>query len=116
MTLEQNITSNEVGIDHSQVKVIGAALNAAAAGSTVSFNIGKPHKDAVVDAMRYKNTIQVDFSLSGAVPELKVPVRITVPIPEIQNSSMCSTIPMTERMKISGRWRSTGRPARLPSQ
>lgn len=79
------VTSNEVGIDHSQVKVIGAALNAAAAGSTVSFNIGKPHKDAVVDAMRYKNTIQVDFSLSGAVPELKVPVRITVPIPENVN-------------------------------
>lgn len=85
VTLEQNITSNEVGIDHSQVKVIGAALNAAAAGSTVSFNIGKPHKDAVVDAMRYKNTIQVDLSLSGAVPELKVPVRITVPIPENVN-------------------------------
>lgn len=38
-----------------------------------------------MDAMRYKNTIQVDFSLSGAVPELKVPVRITVPIPENVN-------------------------------
>lgn len=85
VTLEQNVTSNEVGIDHSQVKVIGAALNAAAAGSTVSFNIGKPDKNAVVDAMRYKNTIQVDFSLSGAVSELKVPVRITVPIPENVN-------------------------------
>ena len=85
VTLEQNVTSNEVSIDHSQVKVIGAALNAAAAGSTVSFNIGKPHKDTVVDAMRYKNTIQVDLSLSGAVPELKVPVRITVPIPENVN-------------------------------
>lgn len=85
VTLEQNVTSDEVGIDHSQVKVIGAALNAAAAGSTVSFNIGKPDKDAVVDAMRYKNTIQVDFSLSGAVSELKVPVRITVPIPENVN-------------------------------
>lgn len=83
--LEQNVTSNEVGIDHSQVKVVGAALNAAAAGSTVSFNIGKPNKDAVVDAMRYKNTIQVDFSLSGAVSELKVPVHITVPIPENVN-------------------------------
>lgn len=85
MTLEQNVTSDEVDIDHSQVKVIGAALNAAAAGSTVSFNIGKPDKNAVVDAMRYKNTIQVDFSLSGAVSELKVPVRITVPIPENVN-------------------------------
>lgn len=29
VTLEQNITSDEMGIDHSQVKVIGAALNAA---------------------------------------------------------------------------------------
>ena len=85
VTLEQNVTSDEVGIDPDQVKVIGAALNAAAAGSTVSFNIGKPHKDAVVDAMRYKNTIQVDFSLSGAVSKLKVPVRITVPIPENVN-------------------------------
>lgn len=85
VTLEQNVTSDEVDIDHSQVKVIGAALNAAAAGSTVSFNIGKPDKNAVVDAMRYKNTIQVDFSLSGAVSELKVPVRITVPIPENVN-------------------------------
>ena len=82
---KQNVTSDEVDIDHSQVKVIGAALNAAAAGSTVSFNIGKPDKNAVVDAMRYKNTIQVDFSLSGAVSELKVPVRITVPIPENVN-------------------------------
>ena len=27
VTLEQNVTSNEVSIDHSQVKVIGAALN-----------------------------------------------------------------------------------------
>lgn len=73
--------SPEAEIDPSDVSVIGALLNAEDGSSTVTFNISKPAREEVVDAAAYRNSIQFDFHLDGAVSTLKVPVRITVPIP-----------------------------------
>lgn len=80
LNLDTNIAA-DTGIDPNEVKIVGALLNAENPNTTVSLNIRKPEKEILVDAMAYKNSIQLDFHLEGAVSKLKVPVRITIPIP-----------------------------------
>lgn len=76
--------TNDAEIDTTQISIVGALLNAS--GNTdVVFNISKPERLSVVDETAYKNCIQFDFKLLNAVSDLKVPVRITVPIPESIN-------------------------------
>lgn len=70
--------------DTGKVVIVGAVLNAAGSENVI-FNISKPDKASVVDETAYKNSIQFDFSLQNAVSELKVPVRISVPIPDSIN-------------------------------
>lgn len=77
--------SNDTGIDAGKIEIVGAGLNAEAPGSTVSFRVTKPEEEVMVDHTAYRNTVQVDFSLVGAAEELKVPVQITIPIPETIN-------------------------------
>lgn len=84
---EKNITTEtqvaeDVGMDAEAISVIGAGLNAKEPDSTVEFHVKKPAKEVLVDAYSYKNAVQVDFSLQGAVDKLKVPVMVTLPIPE----------------------------------
>ncbi|MEY8394824.1 hypothetical protein AALB64_08350 [Lachnospiraceae bacterium 45-P1] len=76
--------ADDVEIDSNSVSIVGAVLNAAGENNVV-FNISKPAKDSVVDETAYKNCVQFDFKLKNAVGTLKVPVRITVPIPETIN-------------------------------
>lgn len=76
--------ADDVEIDSNSVSIVGAVLNAAGENNVV-FNISKPAKDSVVDETAYKNCVQFDFKLRNAVDTLKVPVRITVPIPETIN-------------------------------
>lgn len=77
--------SNDTGIDAGKIEIVGAGLNAEAPDSTVSFRVTKPEEEVMVDHTAYRNTVQVDFSLAGAAEELKVPVQITIPIPETIN-------------------------------
>ena len=77
--------SNDTGIDAGKIEIVGAGLNAEAPDSTVSFRVTKPEEEVMVDHTAYRNTVQVDFSLVGAAEELKVPVQITIPIPETIN-------------------------------
>jgi len=74
-----------IGIDISQVSIIGASLNAAE-GTEMSFQISKPNEDSIISVndYRYVNTIQFDLSLQGAnngSSYFSVPARITIPIP-----------------------------------
>lgn len=89
LTLAENQVSDEVAeldFDGSAVEMVGALLNAEDDDAEVALKIRKPDREEVIDATAYKNAIQLDFHLSG-VPSgpLKVPVRMTVPIPESIN-------------------------------
>ena len=68
------------------ISIIGAALNAEAANSNVSLNVTKPDREYVIDPMAYKNIVFVDMNLTNVElnPDgsLKVPVYITMPVPE----------------------------------
>lgn len=84
---EKNITTDtqiaeDVDMDAESIRVIGAGLNAREADSKVGFHVKKPEKEVLVDPYSYKNVVQVDFSLQGAFDTLKVPVIVTVPIPD----------------------------------
>lgn len=81
VTFNQNIDPELEGFDAKQVSVVGAMLNAADSNTTVSLNIGKPEREEVIDETPYRNAIQIDFHLEGAVSDLKVPVRLTIPVP-----------------------------------
>lgn len=74
--------SDDCGISSNDVKVLGALLNAKEGTTQMSFNIKKPAKEVVVDNTAYKNSIQFDLGLTGAASTLKVPVRVTMPIPD----------------------------------
>lgn len=77
--------SSDVDMDESQIKVVGAGLNAEKPNSDVILNVSKPEKEVVVDHTAYRNAVQVDLSLDGASKKLKVPVQITLPIPDSIN-------------------------------
>ena len=76
---------DDVDMDESQIKVVGAGLNAEKPNSDVILNVSKPEKEVVVDHTAYRNAVQVDLSLDGASKKLKVPVQITLPIPDSIN-------------------------------
>ena len=66
------------------ITVIGAGLNAASAGSGVTFEIGQVEKPEAVIEEQYQNALQFSMGLTGGVTEdstLKVPVKITLPVP-----------------------------------
>ena len=70
----------------SDISIVGAALNAERENSYVSLNVRKPDREYVVDPMAYKNTVFVDMNLTNVElntdGSLKVPVHITMPVPE----------------------------------
>lgn len=78
-------TSEDAAIDGDAIQIIGAGLNASAPDSTVTFHVSKPEREVMVDNTAYRNALQVDFSLEGASKQLKVPVQITLPIPDSIN-------------------------------
>lgn len=89
LSLAENQVADEVAdldFDGSAVEMVGALLNAEDDHAEVALTITRPDREEVIDATAYKNAIQLDFHLNG-VPSgpLKVPVRMTVPIPESIN-------------------------------
>jgi len=69
-------------LDISKVSVVGAALNGVA-GSKMSLDIAVPEKTVDVDK-KYADTVQLDIKLTNngtSVSELKVPITITIPVP-----------------------------------
>ncbi|MDE6816317.1 MAG: hypothetical protein K2P71_09860, partial [Lachnospiraceae bacterium] len=65
------------------VSILGAAFNAGIDVRSMTLNITKPTQEKEVDKEQYKNVVQINMTLDGAadVQNLKVPVRITMPIP-----------------------------------
>ena len=91
----------ELGFSGEDVTIIGARLNAAKDNAEVTLNIRKPAKEEMIDATAYKNAIQLDFHLEGIDPgPLKVPVRITVPIPESINPEFFCVLHYLENGKV----------------
>ncbi len=81
--------SEDIGIGASEVKVLGAALNATEEGGSITFNMSKPDEETQKDLItnsHFKNAIALNFDLYGAGikegDELAIPVTITMPIPE----------------------------------
>ena len=66
------------------ISVLGAAFNAGDDVKNMTLNITKPTLEKEVDRQQYKNVVQINMTLDGAADtqKLKVPVRITMPIPE----------------------------------
>ncbi len=66
------------------ISVLGAAFNAGDDVKNMTLNITKPTLEKEVDKEQYKNVVQINMTLDGAADtqKLKVPVRITMPIPE----------------------------------
>ena len=102
--LNENLVADEVaelGFSGEDVTIIGARLNATEDNATVTLNIKKPAKEEMIDATAYKNAIQLDFHLEGiADGPLKVPVRITVPIPESINPEFFCVLHYLENGKV----------------
>lgn len=78
--------ADELSINTEDVTIIGAGLNAEP-NSTVTFNIekAKPEEEQVYNRDIYKNAVQFSLDLSvndSKVTELKIPVTVTLPIPE----------------------------------
>lgn len=65
------------------VSILGAAFNAGSDVRNMTLNITKPTQEKEVDKEQYKNVVQINMTLDGAADtqNLKVPVRITMPIP-----------------------------------
>lgn len=102
--LNENLVADDVaglGFSGEDVTIIGARLNATEDNATVTLNIRKPAKEEMIDATAYKNAIQLDFHLEGIDPgPLKVPVRITVPIPESINPEFFCVLHYLENGKV----------------
>lgn len=102
--LNENLVADDVaelGFSGEDVTIIGARLNATEDNAKVTLNIKKPAKEEMIDATAYKNAIQLDFHLEGIDPgPLKVPVRITVPIPESINPEFFCVLHYLENGKV----------------
>ena len=104
VTLSKNAVAEDVaemGFNGEDVTIVGALLNAAEDSAKVTLNIKKPAKEEMIDATAYKNAIQLDFHLEGIDPgPLKVPVRITVPIPKSINPEFFCVLHYLENGKV----------------
>jgi hypothetical protein len=89
MNLETKVTpSEDVGIDASEVELLGAALNATEENGTITFGLSKPDEETqknLVTNTRFTKAIVLDISLVGAGitkgQKLDIPVTVTMPVP-----------------------------------
>ena len=84
-TIETGVTvDNDTSdmIDQSKVSMIGGAINVDSGDAKL--NISRPKNEKNVDHNRYANPVQLDIKLMNSKTEkreLRVPVRVTIPIP-----------------------------------
>lgn len=83
ISVSTDVASELSGKIQGDVSILGAAFNAGDNVSQMSLQITKPELDKNVDREQYKNVVQINMKLDGAadMENLKVPVRITMPIP-----------------------------------
>jgi hypothetical protein len=88
VTVKEASVATDIDLDASQIKLVGAALNANE-DTTVQMNITKPEKKYEVSTNseyikdKYDNLIQFDMTLNGVenTGNLAVPITITMPVP-----------------------------------
>ncbi|MDD6491468.1 MAG: hypothetical protein PUG54_04465 [Firmicutes bacterium] len=97
--LETSVSSSEdMGIDTSSVKLLGAALNATESGRVI-FNMSRPSEGTqkeLITASRFKKAIVLNLELEGAGigkgVSLAVPVTVTMPAPKEINVSFLTVL------------------------
>ena len=75
-----NINTGESGVDTEKVKIVGAIMNGA-----TGIEFAKPNQDELndIEVNSYRKRTAVNISLEGEVSgELKLPVLITMPVPD----------------------------------
>ena len=99
MGLETSVSSSEdMAIDTSSVKLLGAALNATESGRII-FNMSKPSEETqkeLITASQFKKAIVLNLELEGAGivkgASLDVPVTVTMPAPKEINVSYLAVL------------------------
>ncbi|MCR5756034.1 MAG: LPXTG cell wall anchor domain-containing protein, partial [Acetatifactor sp.] len=85
ITVKQSVSTQAAKVvDEKKISVVGAGFNAKP-GDTVRLNIAIPVKQEKVNTSIYPNAVQLDIKLvsdSGEIKNLKVPVTITMPVPQ----------------------------------
>ena len=83
ISVNAEIASDMADKINGTVSILGAAFNAGTNVKSMTLNISKPTTDKEVDKQQYKNVVQINMTLDGAadVQNLKIPVKITMPIP-----------------------------------
>lgn len=83
ISVDTQVASELSGKIQGTVSILGAAFNAASNVTKMSLKLSQPALEKEVDKEQYKNVVQINMSLDGAEnsQNLKVPVRITMPIP-----------------------------------
>ena len=85
ITVESPVVTEAAGVDASKVNIAGAALNAADDSAiSLHIDVAKEGNRVDVPANHYAGSVQLDISLMNgatAIHELKMPVTVTMPIP-----------------------------------
>jgi len=91
-------------MDTSWISMVGGALNGTP-GSTVTLDVSVPEEKIAVDEKYYADPVQIDIKLSnnGAnITELKVPITITMPIPNSLKDKDLSKLVITHYSSVDG--------------
>ncbi|MBO5335941.1 MAG: hypothetical protein J6A94_02265 [Lachnospiraceae bacterium] len=91
-------------MDTSRIFMVGGALNGMP-GSTVTLDVSVPEEKIAVDEKYYADPVQIDIKLSnnGAnITELKVPITITMPIPNSLKDKDLSKLVITHYSSVDG--------------
>lgn len=78
----EKVIDDSIGISVEDIDIVGAGLNIASDSNAVQVNVKKPNKEAEVNSQLYKNVVQFDIGLTNAIPSLRAPVTIIMPIPD----------------------------------
>lgn len=83
ITVTSEIADDMKGKISGDISIVGAAFNAGTDVSKMTLKLTQPTIEKEVDKQQYKNVVQINMTLDGAAntQNLKVPVRITMPIP-----------------------------------
>lgn len=83
----EKYVDSDINLDSDEIHIIGAGLNIASSSNAVRVNFQKPEKEAEINNIVYKNTVQMDIGLTGSTESLRAPVTLIMPVPENINPS-----------------------------
>lgn len=83
ITVDSNVSDDMADKIKGNISMVGAAFNTDEGNKNLTLNVTKPTIEKTVDKNVLQNVVQVDLKLDGCsrTDNLKVPIRITMPIP-----------------------------------